>query len=118
MGYTAVLTAHTATDLAETVLLQAMRGGGIRALCGIPPVRELEDGLFALRPLLALTQEEVLAALDERVSGCLAAGLGPDEYARAVRLKEANTIARKILRLAVKEGNGTFSESTGVNNNN
>jgi hypothetical protein len=62
--------------------------------------------------------DSVLAALDERIAGCLAAGLGPDEYARAVRLKEANLIARKILRLAVKEGNGTFSESTGVNNNN
>jgi hypothetical protein len=63
-------------------------------------------------------RDSVLAALDERISRCLAAGLGPDEYARAVRLKEANLIARKILRLAVKEGNGTFSESTGVNNNN
>ena len=62
--------------------------------------------------------DSVLAALDDRIAGCLAAGLGPDEYARAVRLKEANLIARKILRLAVKEGNGTFSESTGVNNNN
>ena len=66
LGYTAVLTAHTATDLAETVLLQALRGGGIRALCGIPPVRELKTGIFVLRPLLALTQEEVLAALSER----------------------------------------------------
>ena len=62
--------------------------------------------------------DSVLAALDERVSGCLAAGLGPDEYARAQRLKEANLIARKILRLAVKEGNGSLSGSTGVNNNN
>ncbi len=63
-------------------------------------------------------RDSVLAALDERISRCLAAGLGPDEYARVERLKEANLIARKILRLAVKEGNGTFSESTGVNNNN
>ena len=62
--------------------------------------------------------DSALAALDERISRCLAAGLGPDEYARVERLKEANLIARKILRLAVKEGNGTFSESTGVNNNN
>ena len=63
-------------------------------------------------------RDSVLAALDERISGCLAAGLGPGEYARAVRLKEANLIARKILRLAVKEGSGSFSGSTGVNNNN
>lgn len=61
--------------------------------------------------------DAVLAALDARLSGCLAAGLGPAEYARAERLKEANLTARKILRLAVKEGSGFFSGSTGVNNN-
>jgi hypothetical protein len=60
--------------------------------------------------------DAVLAALDARVSGCLAAGLAPDDYARAERLREANLIARKILRLAVKEGSGSFSGSTGVNN--
>ena len=61
--------------------------------------------------------DSVLAALDERISGSLTAGLGPVEYARAVRLKEANTIARKILRLAEKEGSGSLSGSMGVNNN-
>ena len=80
---------------------------------------EIEHKLSGAGASEALTRfDSVLAALDERIDGCLAAGLGPDEYARAVRLKEANLIARKILRLAVKEGNGTFSESTGVNNNN
>lgn len=58
--------------------------------------------------------DSVLVALDRRVSGCLAEGLGPEEYARAVRLREANTLARKILRLAVKEGNGFLSDASGV----
>ncbi len=65
-GFTAVLTAHTATDLAETVMLQVLRGGGTRALCGIPPVRTLEDGVLVLRPLLTLSADGVLAALKER----------------------------------------------------
>ena len=64
-GYGAVLTAHTATDNAETVLLHLLRGGGGRALCGIPAVRPLTDTCVLLRPLLSLTQDEVLAALDE-----------------------------------------------------
>lgn len=65
-GYTAILTAHTATDLAETVLFQMLRGGGTRALCGIPPVRAQGSGLFVLRPLLSLSSEEVLSALEAR----------------------------------------------------
>lgn len=58
--------------------------------------------------------DAVLAALDGRISGCLAAGLDPEEYARARRLREANTIARKLLRLAVMEGKGSSSETPGA----
>ncbi len=65
-GFGAVLTAHTATDLAETVLLHLFRGGGGRALCGIPPVRALGEGLFVLRPLIALSAKEIEAALAEK----------------------------------------------------
>lgn len=62
-------------------------------------------------------RDDVLAALDGRISKALAEGLGPDEYARAVRLKEANLVARKLLRLAVKEGADAPSGTSGVNNN-
>lgn len=58
--------------------------------------------------------DAVLAALDERVSAAVTAGLPPDEFARAERLKEANVIARKLLRLAVKEG-GVPSAGTSGN---
>ena len=64
-GYTAILTAHTASDNAETVLFQILRGGGARALCGIPPKRREGEGLTVLRPLLALSTDEVLAAVTE-----------------------------------------------------
>ena len=62
-GFSCVLTAHTATDNLETVLLHLLRGGGGNALAGIPPVRPLCDGIMLLRPLLSLSAEEVTAAL-------------------------------------------------------
>lgn len=57
-GLSAIATAHTATDLAETVLFRLARGTGAKGLCGIPAVRG-----NIVRPLLALRAEEVRAAL-------------------------------------------------------
>ncbi len=57
-GY--VATAHTASDGAETVLLNLLRGTGLKGLCGIPRQR----GKF-IRPMLSVTREEILAYLDE-----------------------------------------------------
>lgn len=54
-GASVVLTAHTASDQAETVLMRLLRGTGPLGLCGIAPRRE--DG-FA-RPLLCASREEV-----------------------------------------------------------
>jgi len=51
-----VATAHTATDNAETVLINLIRGTALRGLGGIPPVR----GRF-IRPLIDCTREEVEA---------------------------------------------------------
>ncbi len=47
-------TAHTASDNAETVLLNITRGCGLDGLCGIPPVRQ---GI--IRPLIKCTREDV-----------------------------------------------------------
>ena len=54
-----IATAHTADDQAETVLLHLLRGTGLKGLCGIPPTRGR-----ILRPMLAVSREEVLAYLD------------------------------------------------------
>lgn len=51
-----ILTAHTADDNAETVLLHLVRGTGLRGLCGIPPVRGR-----ILRPLLSFSRADVEA---------------------------------------------------------
>lgn len=49
-----IATAHTASDNAETVLLNLTRGSGVNGLCGIPPVRG-----NIIRPLISVTREEV-----------------------------------------------------------
>jgi tRNA(Ile)-lysidine synthase len=57
-----VATGHTCNDQAETVLMRLLRGSGLEGLSGIRPVRQ--DGV--IRPLLALTRDEVIAYLDHR----------------------------------------------------
>jgi tRNA(Ile)-lysidine synthase len=59
----AILTAHTADDQAETVLMNLLRGAGASGLAGIPPARELATGLPVLRPLLGISRREILAYL-------------------------------------------------------
>lgn len=57
-----VVTAHTANDQAETVLLRLLRGAGTRGLGGILPVLE---GKVA-RPFLELTRAEVMREIETR----------------------------------------------------
>lgn len=55
-----IATAHTADDNGETVLLHLVRGTGLKGLGGIAPV----NGRI-IRPMLAVTREEVEAFLTE-----------------------------------------------------
>ena len=54
----ALLTAHHGDDQLETVLLQWLRGGGLRAVAGMRPVAPFADG-WRVRPLLGFTRIEV-----------------------------------------------------------
>jgi len=56
-----LLTAHHADDQLETVLLQWLRGGGLRALAGMPAVASCGHGAWHARPLLAFTRDELSA---------------------------------------------------------
>jgi tRNA(Ile)-lysidine synthase len=58
-----VLTAHTAEDQTETVLLALFRGAGLDGLAGIPPRRPLAAGVELLRPLLRVTHDELAMEL-------------------------------------------------------
>ena len=46
--------------------------------------------------------DAILVGLDRRLSAALRDGLPPEEFSRAEALKEANALARKILRLTVR----------------
>ena len=69
------------------------------------PVRlmEIEKELAGPQKEAALARyDAVLSALAERIDVALQAGLPPDEFPKVEALKEANTVARKILRLTVR----------------
>jgi tRNA(Ile)-lysidine synthase len=55
-----LLTAHHAEDQAETLLLQALRGAGVKGLAAMPRCRALGRG-WHLRPLLEVPQAALLA---------------------------------------------------------
>lgn len=57
----AIVTAHNAEDNAETMLLNLVRGTGLRGLGGIPPLRG-----NILRPMLHVTREEIENYMTER----------------------------------------------------
>jgi len=57
-----VVTAHTANDQAETVLMRMLRGAGTRGLSGIYPLLE---GKVA-RPFLDLTRAEIMGEIEAR----------------------------------------------------
>ena len=69
------------------------------------PVRllEIERELAGPGKEAALARyDAMLIALGERLAAAMKAGLPPDEFPRAEALQEANIIARKILRLAIR----------------
>ena len=69
------------------------------------PVRlmEIEKELAGPQKEAALAKyDAVLSALAGRIDAALQAGLPPDEFPKVEALKDANTVARKILRLTVR----------------
>ena len=48
--------------------------------------------------------DAVLVALERRLEAAMKEGMSPDEFPKVEQLREANTLARKILRLTVRVG--------------
>ncbi len=81
-GYEAVAVAHNANDNAETLLLNLLRGTGLKGLLGMKAEGKIPDPNFTdiplLRPLLGMTREEIeafaaehgLAWREDRTNAC------------------------------------------------
>jgi tRNA(Ile)-lysidine synthase len=57
-GFSAILTAHTASDRAETLLYNLLRGSGMDGLQALAWQRPLGEGVQLLRPLLGITRQQ------------------------------------------------------------
>ncbi|MGB8701087.1 MAG: tRNA lysidine(34) synthetase TilS [Thermosynechococcaceae cyanobacterium] len=57
-GFSAVLTAHTASDRAETLLYNLLRGSGMEGLQALAWTRSLSPQVQLVRPLLNTTREQ------------------------------------------------------------
>ena len=60
-----------------------------------------EDGEAAMK-----RYDQMLADLDQRIVQALNDGLPPNEYSAATQLKEAVLLARKVLRLSLRDVKG------------
>lgn len=56
-----LLTAHHADDQLETILLQCLRGGGLRAVAGMAPIGPFGAAAWHARPLLEFTRDDLAA---------------------------------------------------------
>lgn len=56
-GYKAVVVAHNANDNAETLMLNLLRGTGLKGLAGMDPVSK--NNVLILRPLLGFTRKQI-----------------------------------------------------------
>ena len=75
----------------------------MEAVNGPVMLMEIERELAGPQKEAALAKyDAVLSALAERIDAAMQAGLPPDEFPKVEALKEANTVARKILRLTVR----------------
>lgn len=93
LGAAQVLAAHTRDDQAEQVLLALARGSGTRSLAGIPPTREIGEGILLVRPLL---DEHFGITRATTEASCVELGLAPwrdphnsDRSFARVRVREA-----------------------------
>ncbi len=60
-----IATAHTMDDQAETILMRVIKGSGLLGLSGILPSR-YERGVEIIRPLLAISKDEILEYLHKK----------------------------------------------------
>jgi len=61
-GASVIALGHTADDQAETILINTLRGAGMRGFMGIPMSRNAQDCML-IRPMLFITRNDIIAEL-------------------------------------------------------
>ena len=76
--YDYIVTAHHANDNAETVIMNLMRGTGLRGICGIPP----KNGII-IRPILRFSAAAIEKyCLEQEIRFCVDSSNLSDEFLR------------------------------------
>ena len=91
LGCSHLVTGHTATDRAETLLFHLCRGSGSRGLGSLRPQRQLAPGLQLARPLLHFSRQDTLQCCQ-----ALKLPIWPDASNEDQRLTR-NRIRRRVL---------------------
>ena len=79
--------------------------GALRSSQASPQLLALERELAGPDAQEALARHDaVLVGLEGRIADTLRTGVAPGDYPKLESLREATTLARKLLRLAVREG--------------
>ena len=86
-GATALLTAHTLDDQAETVLMRLTRTASLDSLAGIPPVGQW-NGIVLLRPLLEQSRNQLRGFLEMHRHDWIEDPSNMDERFERVRIRK------------------------------
>ena len=104
-GFGCILTAHHADDSAETMLLNLLRGTGLKGLTGIPEKRDC-----ILRPLLGATRAELAAyAAEHRIPFVEDSTNGTDDAARNMLRHQVLPVLKKLNPRVVENMSRTAS---------
>lgn len=63
---------HTQNDVIETFFINLLRGSGIKGLCSITPIREVDEytkKIYIVRPIIDIKKEEILKILNQQNIG-------------------------------------------------
>lgn len=93
----AILTAHTKSDNAETILYRIIKGTGLNGLEGIKPIRNL-DGIKIIRPILNYIRRDIEVY-------CMANELFPNNDSSNLNTKYARNNIRHNIMPLLKEVN-------------
>jgi tRNA(Ile)-lysidine synthase len=107
-----IATAHQKNDNAETIIQRLSRGTGFRGLCGIWPVKEFQQGITFVRPLLCIDRAQILKYLKHlKTSWCEDRTNLDDSYRRNfIRIRVLPTL-QKICTSDIIEQLARLAES-------